>query len=507
MRLFERLNPRALRRGWRVLVLVVGLFSIVSWQRGFAKPTAKIDSSQRVTASTGLNEDRKFFFFLWHLGLYPVATKAPIKADTKAEAQRILQEGPKTLFQDEGTTFRSGDRGRTFLYFVDAWQRHDAVTPSVKPANRYAFTFALCALFFSAWAVGWTWRGALLVWLLGSNPFQLFVTYLQENVFSWSITTMILFLAIHLPLFDKRLRAPSWYPWAAAAATGVLMAIVRNFRSEPTTMLAGAMLIFLTMGWRPWKVRGAAILVMLVTVWVGSKASVSYLEKKFVRAAETVSRVGGSAYNGPREYAHEFWHPVWCGLGDFDTKYGYEWQDLTAYRYTLPALQRMHPDITFVPFLIQPRHWDEAKVYPVMFFETPGYHDLIRRKVVGDIKRDPKWYVDILEKRIERILERTTPVGLATAEKHYYLSGGLVGLACVPLLLLLLVTRRWTEVKLLLFSTPLSITPFLIYSDGGMTCYSCFHVFGLFILLLLGWEAVASGWKRFGRGGWLRLFA
>ena len=24
---------------------------------------------------------------------------------------------------------------------------------------------------------------------------------------------------------------------------------------------------------------------------------------------------------------HAFWYPVFCGLGDFDTKYGYEWND------------------------------------------------------------------------------------------------------------------------------------------------------------------------------------
>lgn len=503
----SRLDAKKLRMVGRVLVLVFGLWTIWTWQKGFTLPTAKIEATQRVTASTGLNEDRKFFFFLYHLGLYPVATSAKITADTKAEAKRILVEEPKTLFQDQGTTFRSGDRGRTFLYFVDAWFRHDAVTPSVKPANRYAFTLALCALFVSAWAIHWTLRGALLVFLIGSNPFQLYVTYVQENVFSWSITIMTFFLAIHLPLFERRGKVPPWYPWVAALLTGVLMAIVRNFRSEPSVMLAGAMLIFLTMGWRPWKVRLGAIALMLACVFAGQKLSVSFLEKKFEKTAAVVTKVGGSAYNGPREYHHEFWHPVFCGLGDFDTKYGYEWQDLTAFRYALPTLEKMHPDLKFVPFLFQPRTWDAAGVYPVMFFETPGYHDIIRKKVVGDIKRDPKWYVDILEKRVDRILERTSSVGFATNERNFYLNGGLVGYACVPLLLLLLVTRRWTEVKLLLFSTPLSIAPLAIYSDGGMTYYSCFQLFGFFIMLLLVWEAVRARWKRYGRDAWLRVFA
>lgn len=379
----------------------------------------------------------------------------------------------------------------------------------MKPANQLAFTLALCALFFSAWAIHWTGRGALLVALIGSNPFQLYVTYVQENVFSWSITVMTLFLAIHLPLLERRgkTKLPDWYPYAAAIGTGALMSVVRNFRSEPSVMLAGAILIYLTMGWRTWKVRGASIALLLGVVIAGQKASVAYLESKFLKTAEVITKVGGSAYNGPREYHHEFWHPVFCGLGDFDTKYGYEWQDLKAFRYALPQLQQMHPDLQFVPFLFQPRTWDAAGVYPVMFFETPGYHDIIRKKVVGDIKRDPKWYADILEKRVDRIFERTTAVGFATPERHFYLNGGLLGYACLPLLLLLLVNRRWTEVKLLLFSTPLSIAPLLIYSDGGMTYYSCFQLFGLFIVLTLVWEAARARWKKASRDAWLRLLA
>lgn len=499
------LDSKKLRTVFRVLVLIAGLVTIVRWQRGFQEPNAKFDYTHRLTAPTGLNEDKKFFFYLWHLGLYPLATKATIGADTKEEAKRLLREAPKDLVQDIGTTFRSGDRGRTFLYFVDAWQRHDAVNPSVKPANRMAFTFALCALFFSAWAIGWTLRGALLVAVLGSNPFQLFSTYVHENIFSWSITTMILFLAIHLPLFERRRKVPAWYPWAAAIATGLLMAAIKNFRSDPTTMLASVALIYLTMTWRTWKQRALYIAVMFACLQGGTRASVAFLEHKFKQTAEVVTKVGGSAYPGPREYAHEFWHPVWCGLGDFDTKYGYEWQDLTAYRYTLPMLQRMHPDTPFVPYLIQTYYWDQAKVHPVMFFETPGYHELIRKKVLTDIRRDPKWYLDILEKRAERIFERTSAVGLATSQRQFYLSGGLLGILCLPLLLGLLLTRRWTEVKLLLWSTPLSLPAFIIYSDGGMTFFGTFQHFGLFLLVVLAAEALLATWKKRGRGLVARL--
>lgn len=497
----RHLNAKNLRLLLRVLVLVVGLFTIRSWQGAFMGKGAKIDAVQAVTASTGINLERKFFFFLYHLDLFPVATDLSIQADTKAEAERLFKEHPEKLRQDEGSTFRSGDRGRTFLYFVDMWlnkKKTSAIVPSIKPAHHLAFTIALCALWTACWSIGWYARGALLVALIGSNPFQIYTTYGQENVFSWPITTMTVVLAIHLPMFEKRVREVKWYPWAAAAVTGLLVAFVRNFRSEPTVMLFAASLIYLTITWRPWRTRIACVVLMFATLWIGTRVSTGYMERKFAKAQAAVAAVGGSAYTGPREYFHEFWHAVFCGLGDFDTKYGYEWQDLVAYAYAKPRLEKMHPGLTLYMNAIQPRSYDKAGIYPIFFSETPGYHDLIRDKVLGDIKKDPKWYGGILWDRTQRILETTTRVGFATAKEQYYVSGVLVGWACVPLLLLLILTRRWTELKLLLFSTPLSIAPLCIYSDRGMSFYSCYHLFGAFILACLAGEALRKSWSTAG---------
>jgi hypothetical protein len=489
-------RPGRLRLLLRVLVLVAGLLTIRSWQGAFMGKGAKIDGTQSVTASTGINMERKFFFLLYHLGLFPVASDLPPQADTKDEAKRLFTQHPEKLRQDEGSTFRSGDRGRTFLYFVDMWTnpKASAITPSIKPAHHLAFTIALCSLWIAAWAIGWLGRGALLVALIGSNPFQLYTTYGQENVFSWPITTMTVVLAIHLPLLEKRVRDVRWYPWAAAALTGVLVAFVRNFRSEPTVVLFGASLIYLTITWKPWRMRIACIAIMFATLWVGTRVSTGYMERRFFKAQAAVAAVGGSAYTGPREYFHEFWHAVFCGLGDFDTKYGYEWQDLVAYAYAKPRLEKANPGLTLYMNAIQPRSYDAAGIYPIFFSETPGYHDLIRDKVLGDIKKDPKWYAGLLESRVERILETTSRVGFATAQKQYYANGTLVGWACVPLLLLLMLSRRWTELKLLLFSTPLSIAPLCIYSDRGMSYYSCFHVFGAFIILSLAGETMRRSW-------------
>lgn len=495
--------PRAgldvLRRAPRLLVLVVALAAIALWQVGFTAKGAVIDQGSKVTAATGINREQQFFFFLYHLGLFPLATDAPIKADTKDEARRLLHEQPEQLKQDEGSTFRSGDRGRTYLYFVDAWVRHDAIRPSLVPAHCLAFIVALSALFTAFWWVRRSWHGALLVLLLGSNPFQQFAIYGQENVFSWTITTMVAALALVVPLLwpltETRTR---WYPWVAAAGSGLLVALVRNVRSEPTVVLLGSVLVILTMTWATKRKRAAMIGVLALTFWLGGFVSRQLIDRRFQKTAAKVAEVGGSVFTGPRYYYHEFWHVIWCGLGDFDTKKGYEWNDANAFRYVVPRLQAMHPEEKLRVYHWIERTYDAQGKYPVFIGEISGYHDIVRDKIVGDIKSDPAWYVDILAKRVKRTLDSTTPVGFAHAREGLFVSGRLLGWMWPPLLLVVLFLRRWDYAKLLVFSLPLSITPIAIYSDRGMTNYSTYHVFAVFVVLVAAAEGLRT-WRRLRR--------
>jgi hypothetical protein len=500
-RMIEALrNPSVRRFLVRALILAIGVVTIARWQYRFLTPGAAVPAGHTVTASTGINRDRQFFFFLYHLNKYPIASDATKKADTREEAERLLHDEPTYLKQDEGSTFRSGDRGRTYLYFVDAWLRKRALDASLKPTHALAFGASLIALFISFWWIGRTAQGALLVVLLGSNPFQLNAVFAQENVFSWPITSMIAALALQAPLLQKPdtpgKGAARWYPWVAAIGTGVLIGVVRNFRSEPTVVLLSAVLVYATMTWiSRWR-RGALVLLMVVSMTVTGTTIRGALERKFHDAQATVAAVGGSPYDGPREYFHEFWHVIFCGLGDFGTDKGYYWEDTVAYRVVFPKLQAMHPDEVLFPERTMHRTYDKAGKYPIFIFEVPGYHDLVRDKVVGDIKADPKWYLRILWKRLDRVFDRTTPVGVAFSDASYYMSSQMLGWLWLPILALTALARRWFYAKLLLFSVPLSIAPLFIYSDGGMTCYTTFHAFGVFVMIVLAWTGAARWWQR-----------
>jgi hypothetical protein len=480
----------------RLLLLCVMLLGIVQWQRVFLEPTAKVDSSYTVTASTGINREQKFFFFLYHLHLFPIATDAPIRADTADEAKRLMREQPQLLRQDEGSTFREGDRGRTYLYFVDAWIHKNAITPSLKPAHCIAFTVALCALMVSFFYIRRPGAGLLLVALAGSSPFQLYTVYKQENVFSWAFTTLILALAVNVPLLERR-KELRYYPWVAAALSGFLVAFVRTFRSEPTVVLFGAVLIYVTATWLSKRTRLGLVLVMVAAFTITSRASTAYTDGKLEQSKAAVATVGGSPYTGPVRHFHAFWHAIFCGLGDFDDKYGYVWDDRAGYRAAYPELQRRNPDLQLDPSQwMTGRTYDAAGKYPIFYGETPYYSEIIEDIILDNIRKDPAWFAGIIKKRIGKVMTTPVPVGFATTTDQYYLSGPLLTFACIPLLVFLVVSRRWAYLKLFLFALPLSIAPVAVFSGLGMTNYSCFHLFGAFLWALVAWEGMVAMWKR-----------
>lgn len=485
----------SLRRVHRILALLAGLLLIVWWQAGIAAHRTDFDQAYRVTASTGINREPQFVFFLYHLGLFPIATNAKIEADTREEAFRQLRENPTALKQDEGSTFRSGDRGRTFLYLLDCWLRKGSVNPSLVPANTAGFVGALCALFAAFWAIRRTLHGALLCVLIGSDPFQLFVVYRQQNVFCWAITALVLVLAINVPVMWPR--RPHWYPLVAAIATGTFLALIRTVRSEPTPLIFSAALVYATAEGLRRIDRAKLVGALAVAFALSSVASIKYLDHKLDQSRAVMTSVGGSPYTGPAVAYHEFWHAIFCGLGDFDKKYGYAWDDRVAYRYALPIIKQRHPEMAKLdPYgAVQSWAYDAAGKYPFLYGEAPDYAEILRDKILRDVADDPLWYVGILKKRAWRILTEATPVGVAVNDERLHVSGSLVGLACVPLALFLVVSRRWFLLKLLVFAVPLSAAPLFIYSDRGMNSYTTFHVFGAFILCLLLVDGARS-WLR-----------
>ena len=90
----------------------------------------------------------------------------------------------------------------------------------------------------------------------------------------------------------------------------------------------------------------------------------AYFDSKWEEAENYIIENEGYVYTGGKIPSHKFWHPVFCGLGDFGTDKGYVWDDKVAYRYALPILeQRLHQKLHYSDRY----HLDEY--YSKLFFD------------------------------------------------------------------------------------------------------------------------------------------
>jgi hypothetical protein len=495
--LVRRLLVRAFRRPRRgprrLSVLVAGLVLIFAWQKDFFTRAATLDDQYVHRESAGMNEEWRFVYFLYYTGLVPVVATdahARLKAGpgyNKFEgeaAQRVLAERGESLSMDTAQTIRAGDMGRVLLYLPYALWRGDTRDPRLAPTHAVVFTLALAALYAAFWWIRDPALGAAAVALLGSNPYQLYEVHFHENVFGWAITAGVLTLALSLPLLQRN---PVRRPWAFALAIGigVVLGTIRQIRPEPGAIVVSAFLACLLVARTSWP-RRAALAVVLVGSFVGTSAAWQrYFDYKFDEATRVVSAAGGRVYHGPRDRYHAFWHPLWCGLGDFGQKHGYEWRDKAAAHYAAPIVQEKYKALGREP------NWS-------YLFWDPIYYEVLADKVRYDVTHDPLWYLGVLARRVARVFTWTTPVRLAAGP--WWLDLPWNGLLTVPLLLVLAAARSWPLLKLASFPLATSLPAVLVFSGTvpGQTYMSWFHIIAAAIVL----SALIEVARELGRRTW-----
>ncbi len=512
------------RRG-RTLVLLGGLIGIVLWQSVFFRhgdPETTLESPYRLEASGGvLAWQPDFVYFLYYLNLYPVASISTSRFEYSVEgARRAIAEQGHTLVMDRYWTMRYGDLAKTYLYLPHVWLKGRPVRPRMLHANALGFTLALLALFAAFWSAEKTLLGVLLVALIGSNPFQVYQVYANNNVFGWPITVSVLLMALHVPLMRDR---PPRLLTALAIAflSGLLLGSVRQIRTEPVLVMVSALGVYLTATRLRYWLRLALVLILGgAFVWT-SAAWARYFDTKYREAYRVVKAAGGHTYDGSRHPYHFFWHALWCGLGDFDLKYGYQWSDLSAIRYAWPVMQRRGVTVNgFAPVepdgldsLTTGVYWDRKGQYARTPFELPEYIEVARDKVLRDIHDDPLWYASIIGQRVKRLLSEGTPptlalgngsslsiVSLPRAELRKGGGGAVVvpprqplwGYLTLVVAVWLLVKRAWFHLKLLAFSLPLTVTALLVYSGGGTVYYSIVHLVALAVVGAVAWERLRA---------------
>jgi hypothetical protein len=487
---------------------------IAWWQSEIAHRPETIDPAYGQFSMSGAYHNAEFVYFAYYLGLFPVTSELFIKKFrgpggpegtldipdayfSEQAAKDIVARQGQTLIMDFNAAIMAGARLKTLLYLPKAIWTGTPKDPSYKPLNFFFFMLTLIGAFLFLWLSRYRVLAVAVVVLLGSYPFQLAEVYTRpHSIFGWLITSCLALLALNGPIVLGK-DVPRWAV-AAAMLSGIWLGTMLHVRFEIIALVLSPLFAYLAHPTFAPRLKLALAGVLIGATLATQFAWKAGLERKYNQTIQVVRNAGGHPYEGPRHTVHVFWHAVWCGLGDGDTKYGYKWNDLAAYAYAEPILEkkyhvRIPPRDTYYYL----ESWDAAGKYPKKPEYFDEYNQVIRDKVLHDITNDPLWYVRILAKRMYQVLARVPPLqvhlGFAAFPVQFpeavWLGLGLI----VPLILMYL--RRWDLLRLMIFCVPLMAPALLIFSKGGMA-YSIHHLLSVAILITLLAEWTRVPWSR-----------
>jgi hypothetical protein len=453
-----------------ILVLLV-----VAWQATFYFYQDQIPSPYPIKRVIGIQKRdyQHFSFFYHHFGVFPVAAPGMKPQGNKADAERFLRENGSSLLTDTRTGGgRFGNYAKLFLFYPELWLKETPTAASTRVFAGIFFTLSLCIFLLAAMRVGHPLFGIFAVLLLGSHPLQLTQVYGVSNNLSLSISCAILLLGLCYRWL-KGGAPPSYKDWLVVVIAGLVCGFCRQVRTESSVIiLSVAALLLLQTAW-PMK-RRVALLASLVAVFLGLQNRMdNYFERKFTEANQFVVAHGGVAYPGPRVRQHIFWHPLYVGLGDFDDKYGTEWQDFHNFSYAMPIFKAAGLDYTWSGYTYYlDQSYDPTGRYPVFFEDLPLFNQLSKERFFNRVKADPRLYVTILGKRAWRILSQSADISVAFGK--WRVGWPLSAFSIFILVALLCWSRQLSVLRMVLFTTPLSLLPFVVYSGDGLAGISIF---------------------------------
>jgi len=460
-----------------VKALIVVLLSIITINIGLYSFSSQIkfSSSQARNDASGFTFGfaKKFIYFYYYTGDFPLATtNTSLKYSKKAALDEIKVNG-NDLIMEYYHWSRLGEHARILAFLPNIWISGSPLKPSIRFFNCLIFIIALLILYSGFWYSKKASFGFLLVFLVNTTPFYLFEVFVNQNIFGLLGATFFIALGVNLYFFHTKKTLFFW-GLIVSVFTGIVIGFFSEFRNEVSIVLLSVILIYFLANTFKILYKIGLIIVLIFSFNSTKKVFRNYFNTKFEKTLELVGLHGGHVYNGAKISGHNFWHPLYCGLGDFDTKYGYEWNDLAAYKYAIPKLNEkynMKLKYSFGQYHLD-EYYDKARKYYVKPEELKYYEIVMKEKVLSDIKSDPLWYLEIIWKRTIRVLSLTLP--------YSYL-----GFIMLPLLYYLIGQKKWHWLKLLIVSMPLSATSIVVFSGKGTTYNS---VFGYFVVIIIVYE-------------------
>lgn len=429
------------------------------------------------------NSASKFFYFNYFLDQYPLYSKKPIKDFSEEGARKLLSESGPDLLMEYGYWTRLGEHFRNNLYFFKSFFTRSAENPSIIPFNIFIFFITLVGLYYAFARNGKPLLGLILVVLFGSSPFLRHEIFLRENVFGLMVLISLQILIINVKfVFNKKVN--SYLIFLLPVLTGVLIGIGDQIRTESKILIFSAIFIYLFAG--NTKIRNRLFMILLVCYsYIFTHNYIqNYYQLKIQKAKKTLVKYNGTSYTGPIIPSHNLWHPLACGLGDHDSKYGFEWKDLWSYKLFLPKYnQKYGTNYQMNKGYILNDYYNNEPFYPKKPELLPGYEEIVKEYTLNKIKSDPLWYGSIMIKRVWTILWNTSPVRMSVS--IFDLPIPFNGLLALFIFIIFVLNKLWVPAKLIFYTLPFTATPLIIYSGRNSTYLTSYHIFAFGIILYM----------------------
>lgn len=490
--------------------LILGCVLLVGWQLSYLATKRSIPSTYAVTGVVGggghhLEGFRKFATFFRASGLFPLASLSPEPPPRGEAFAAWADRHGDSLVTEVYETYRAGDRGKVFLLWLDSFRGRPSL--SYWRVNALFFILALLTFVVGFWRQGQGVFGFAGAVLIGSSSFQLHEIYGTSNVFGWPIIALLFVMGLNAFALTGRAREITARHVGLALGTGILLGLIRQLRAEPAVLLLSIAAAYLVMPHVARRGRALLAGTVLVAFAATGAATNAWLDSLNERTQRFVAEKGGHPFVGPRRSHHLFWHPVFCGLGDYAPQLGYEWNDFVAFEYGLSKLRQTDPGLwpTFMgkagtgklSAYFMDTSWDEAGLYPKKLEDDPRYEPILREKILADAKAHPMAFAKVYASRLARTVWDTAGVQL-NIPHLFPLSLNFPGFGLVALPALWLARRRrdGLAVRSILFSLPLLATALVINSDLGTQYYSVYAVFSFLVLARYAIEALAAAKRR-----------
>jgi hypothetical protein len=412
-----------------------------------------------------------FFYFQYYLNLFPIAIPGEKEYNKTAATSLLQQKGYESLMEVEHWT-RLGENARIWAFYPSAIWNKSAENPTLKGFNSLVFLISLLIFFVGFFAVKMPLQGMILTIMLLLTPFFHYEVFARENIFALLHCSFLILLGINLPIIFGGYK--KFLPvFISSIITGIIIGFFTEMRAEIKALTISFLLIYTFSKYVSLKLKLVGILLFFL-FFGGTKWAIrQHFDNKFDEAAKIVRIHKGNVYTGNRIKEHNFWHPVFCGLSDFGSDKGYEWDDRIAYNYALPIMKEKYEvDYKYSGQYHLDEYYDLAHKYYIKFDEIDGYEDIIKANVLEQITKHPWWYLKILLKRVWVILTITIPFNY-------------LGILLVPLVVLLFWYKNFNYLLLFFASLSLSATPLIIYSGRGTAFNSMYPYFILLFLLLV----------------------